>query len=62
MEKFQTKMFPNKTAKSQFATSFNTTVKTIENWFAWMRRKKAEKEMSNRSEYRSVRYFRFRNM
>ena len=57
MERFQANAYPNRKEKIQLAMSFNTTVKTVENCFGWMRRKNAAKEKFNLREYCSGRYY-----
>ena len=54
MKRFQKTAYLKKEEICTLAMSFNTTRKTVENWFSYMRRNKAAREMLNQSEYCSV--------
>ena len=49
MERFQVSAYPNKEEICQLAMLLNITIKIVENWFSFMRRNEAAKEMLNRS-------------
>ena len=51
MKRFQVNPYPERKEKIQLAMSFNTTIKTVQSSFGYMRRKKAAKELLIRSEY-----------